>query len=44
MEVLVKIRNNVYGHVKAALISGTDYTRYKNDIEKTVLYINFLHG
>ncbi|CAC5385910.1 unnamed protein product [Mytilus coruscus] len=43
MEVLVKIRNNVYGHAKASLISSTDYTRYKNDVEKgSIRYSNSL--
>ncbi|CAG2213546.1 unnamed protein product [Mytilus edulis] len=39
VETLVKIRNNVYGHTKAAQISDSDYTRFKNDIETAVLDI-----
>lgn len=39
VETLVKIRNNVYGHTKAARISDSDFTRFKNDIESSVLDI-----
>lgn len=44
IEVLVKIRNIVYGHAKAARISVPDYTRYNNDIEKAILDIAKVSG